>query len=194
MPLFKDYKEFYALDLGCGVGRNSIYIAECLKNIPCTIECVDILQLAIDKLLDNANKYGVLPAVKGIVKPIEEYTIEKKRYDFILAVSALEHIDSKDSFVNKLKEINQGIRNEGIVCLVVNSEIEETNKATGEKLEPQFEVNFSTEELNAIFNNIFANWEILKLSVREQRYDTPRESVISSLKTNVATFVAKKQS
>lgn len=33
-----------------------------------------------------------------------------RNYDLVMAVSSLEHVDSKETFVNKLREIEHGIR------------------------------------------------------------------------------------
>lgn len=193
LPFFEDYKELHVLDLGSGVGRNSLAVARHFSQIPCRIECVDILDLAIEKLQDNAREYGVESSVRGIVAPIEDFSIEENKYDLILAVSALEHIDSKESFISKLQEINKGIRERGIVCLIINSEVRENDKETGEVLIPQFEVNLSTEEMETILHRNFEGWEVLKSSVREQQYDIPREDRISCLQTNVVTLIARKQ-
>lgn len=192
LPIFEGYEEITVLDLGCGVGRNCLTIAEYFKEIPCGIECVDILELAIEKLKENAKVRGVENAIKGVVAPIEEYSIEAEKYDLVLAVSALEHIDTQESFEKKLVEICNGIRKGGVVCLVINSEVTEQEKATGEAWEPQFEVNFSTRKLQELLQDSFVGWEILKETVRRQSYDIPRERGTSELRTNVVTFVARK--
>lgn len=192
IPLFQNYKELNVLDLGCGVGRNSVFIAQEYQNIDCMIECVDILELAIQKLYCNAKEYGVSENIHGITKPIEDYDIQENRYDFIIAVSAVEHIDTKEHFIDKLLEIKNGIRDNGIVCLVINSNVRESDKVTGDTLPAQFEVNLSTEELQNILKKTFANWKILKAAVQEQQYDIPRENGICDLKSNVVSFVVRK--
>ena len=50
IPLFDKYEEINVLDLGCGVGRNCICIARNYYDRLCKIDCVDILDLAIEKL------------------------------------------------------------------------------------------------------------------------------------------------
>jgi len=191
-PLFKDYKKLNVLDLGCGVGRNCIYIAQEYKDIDCVVECVDILEIAIEKLYSNANEYNVSSNICGVVKSIEEYDVQKDKYDFIIAVSALEHVESKTSFINKLIEIKEGVRKSGIICLVINSNVRENDKLTGEKLPAQFEVNLFTTELQNILNEIFSEWTILKSTIQEQQYDIPRENRIIDLKSSVVSFVARK--
>lgn len=192
VPLFQNYKELNVLDLGCGVGRNCIPIAQEYKNISCCIDCVDILDLAIDELNQNSVKFDVQNKISGIVSSIDDFLIKENHYDLTMAVSALEHIDSVESFKNKLTEIFNGTRKNGIVCLIINSEITEVNKETGEELIPQFEVNLKTADLLDLLKNTFEDWEILKETVRNQRYDIPRQNCTSDLSTDVVTFVARK--
>lgn len=193
IPMFKEYKKIHVLDLGCGVGRNSIPFAYEYKNVECMVDCVDILELAIQKLCANANEYGVLSNIQGIVKPIEAFAIKENYYDFIMAVSSLEHVETEQDFVNKLTEIKNGICDNGIVCFVVNSNVQEYDKLTGNPIPAQFEVNLPTEEMQMILNKMFEGWTVLKTSVSEQQYDIPREHGISELKTSVVTFVARNE-
>ncbi len=191
-PLFSDKNHLRVLDLGCGVGRNSIYIAEQFEHIHCSIDCVDILEIAIDKLKNNARIYGVEDIIKGTIGTIEHFTIPKNAYDFIICVSALEHVENKEAFLSKLQDIRDGIKLNGIVCLVINSEVKELNLDTMEKLEPQFEVNLPTKAIQSYINDIFVGWHIMKNTVSFQEYDIPRDSLISHLSTNVITYVGQK--
>ena len=193
LPLFENYTELKVLDLGSGVGRNCIPIAQKFSDIFCRIDCVDILDFAIKELENNSIKYNVEKSINGIVSSIDNFTIEENHYDFILAVSALEHIDSEEAFEKKLTEIQRGTRENGIVCMIINSEVNVKNKETGETLIPQFEVNLKTSQLSEMLKNIFGGWEILKQTVVSQRYDIPRENCTADLSTNVVTIVARKR-
>lgn len=190
--LFDEYTELRVFDLGCGVGHNSIYVAERFKNINCIIDCVDLLEIAIEKLAQNAKEHNVISNINGINKSIEDYEMERNSYDFIMAISALEHIDTQESFVKKLIEIKGGLRDNGIVCLVINSDVSEMNLDTKEIIDAQFEVNLPMEKIQEYLNQVFDGWRILKTSVKEQEYDIPREQFVSHLHTNVVTFVARK--
>lgn len=192
IPLFSDTPELNVLDLGCGVGRNCIAIAQSFKNIPCKIDCVDILNLAIEKLYDNAKELGVASSINGIVETIENYHIKENKYDLIIAISALEHIDSEQSFLTKLYEIKNGVHSNGIICLVINSDIVENEKSTGKEIPAQFEVNLPTEELQDILEKTFSGFKIIKTTISEQQYDIPRGDIVSELKTRVVTFVARR--
>ena len=190
--LFSDYNRITILDLGSGIGRNSIYLAEEFKTKECRIDCVDLLDVAIEKLNQNAIDYGVGNCINGIVESIETYPIVPNTYDLIMAISALEHVDCEATFVRKLEEIKHGIKDLGIVCLVLNTEIREINAVTSEVLDPQFEVNISSEDMNAIIEKIFSGWMIIKKTVVDQEYEIPRDGVISKLNTSVLTYVARK--
>lgn len=68
----------------------------------------------------------------------------------------------------------------------------EKMKQTGESVEPQFEVNLPTEKLQAVLDDIFRNWQKLKVTVQRQQYDIPREQGTVELTSNVVTYVARK--
>lgn len=191
-PLFNAYKKLRVLDLGCGVGRNCIEMASKYRQIDCRIDGVDILPLAIEKLNENAMEQNVSGNVCGIVSSIEEYIIQNNTYDLIMAVSALEHVENEESFYQKLLEIREGICKNGIVCLIINSNVREYNQITKEQVPAQFEINLPTEELQIMLKELFTGWTVLKSTVRDQQYDIPREWGISELKTSVVTLVVRK--
>ncbi|MBQ3230964.1 MAG: class I SAM-dependent methyltransferase [Clostridia bacterium] len=180
------------LDLGCGVGRNAIAIANTLNGYNVNIECIDLLDFAIEKLLLNANKFSVEDKIIGTVSSIEEYDIKPNQYDMIVAVSTLEHVASKELFVRVLENIKSGLTYNGIACLVINSEVTEKDKATGKPMAPQFEVNYKTEELFDVLDKAFGDCDLLEKRVVEQKYQIPRGELVSDLKTSVVTCVFKK--
>lgn len=79
--------------------------------------------------------------------------------------------ESEKSFLDKLQEINAGIKSHGIVCLVINSEVKECTKDTGEEIEPQFEVNLPTAIIQSYIDNAFVGWNIIKKTISYQEYD-----------------------
>ena len=192
LPLFEGYTDFRALDLGSGIGRNCIPVAQHFKHIPCRVDCVDILELAIEKLNENAHQYGVADNIRGIVSSIDDYEIDADNYDFIMAISALEHIASKSAFEKKLAEIRDGLRHGGLACLIVNSGVIEHDKATGQELPPQFEVNLPTSQMQDLLEYTFAGLQVIKNTIVHQKYDIPRENGIANLQTDVVTYVVRK--
>ena len=192
LPLYEGYTDFRALDLGCGVGRNCIPVAQHFRSIPCRVDCVDILELAIAKLNENAQQHAVENCIQGILSSIDDYEIDANSYDLIMAISALEHIASRSAFEKKLTEIRDGLRQGGIACLIVNSGVIEHDKATGNELLPQFEVNIPTSQMQDLLENTFAGWQVIKHTIVHQKYDIPRENRIADLETDVVTYVVRK--
>ena len=121
------------------------------------------------------------------------YEIDADSYDFIMAVSALEHIASRAAFERKLVEIRNGLRIGGVACLIVNSGVIEHDKATGEELPPQFEVNLPTCEMQHLLEQTFTGWQIIKHTVVHQKYDIPRANGFAVLETDVVTYVLRKE-
>lgn len=192
IPLISEKKNLRVLDLGCGIGRNCIPIAKAFSDLNCRIDCIDILDLAIEKLYQNAEYHSVSSSINGVVSSIEDYPILPNSYDLIIAVSALEHTNSKESFINKLNEIERGLTEKGIVCLIINSNVEEKSKETQESLPSQFEVNLQSDELVDLLENSFKKHKILKETKVKQQYDIPRNGTVVALSTDVVTFVAQK--
>lgn len=182
---------FRGLDLGCGVGRNCIPVAQYFSHLDCRIDCVDILDVAIERLTEYSPKYGVSRSIRGFVSPLEDFPIQPNAYDLILGISTLEHAESEAAFWDILNKVKSGTRPGGLVCLVINSGITETDTVTKASLPPQFEVNIPTEKMKAALERTFQGWEILKHTVTCQQYKIPRENPVE-LHTNVVTLVARK--
>lgn len=192
-PFYENYSCINVLDLGAGVGRNAIPIAERFSDRECNVDCVDLLDIAIKKLLENSRRNGIEEHITGIVQTIDDFKIEKSAYDLIIAVSSLEHMDSKDSLERKLNEMKEGIRSNGIICFIMNSEVVEIEKETGEELAPQFEVNIKTEALMSMLDEVYGDWQCIKKTVVPQKYYIPRGDKIAELSTNVITYVVRKE-
>ena len=115
--------------------------------------------------MQNAREHNVILNINGIKKSIEEFKIDSQSYDFIMAISALEHIDTEESFLIKLNEIKNGLRENGIACFVINSNVREMNLDTKEIVDAQFEVNLPTEKLQEYLREVFNGCDFLKTCV-----------------------------
>lgn len=192
MDLYEGYSNINILDLGCGVGRNVIPWALKFKDI-IHIECVDILDTAIKKLEEYFSYYQISDTLTSCVLPLENYDIKENHYDLILAISSLEHIEDLDTFLNILQKIRKGLNRQGIVCLIINSEVIETTLDTMENLPPQFEINLGSEELFGVLDSNFSEHKVLKRTLKKQTYQTTRNNREVKINTNVITYIAKKQ-
>jgi 2-polyprenyl-3-methyl-5-hydroxy-6-metoxy-1,4-benzoquinol methylase len=189
---YKDKEYLSVLDLGSGVGRNSIPIAESMKNRNGKVVCVDLLESAIDKLHDYSQKSGVEQYIVTRLSDIEQFTIEQEEYDVIVAVSALEHVSSERALERKLNEMAYGTKRNGANCIIIGSNIQEVNLENGLELDPMFEVNITTERMLELLDHQYATWEIEKRFVKQLEYDINRNGQPVKLTTHCITFVAKK--
>lgn len=190
LPLYGSRRGLRVLDLGSGVGRNAI---ACARELPdSTVECVDILPIAIEKLLENAEKLGVSRQIRGIISPVDAFAVEPERYDLILAASVLEHLDSRKSTERKLLEIAAGIRPGGAVLIVMNTGVVESAVETGAPLDPQFEVNLPPDEARNLLADAFLGWEILWDKCIHYEYEVPRGEICAMICAEVVTFAARR--
>lgn len=74
------------LDVGCGMGRNAIYLAKC----GFTVDAIDFSQESIDWAKENARKDNV--KVNFICDSIFNFTAAPERYDYIYESGCLHHI------------------------------------------------------------------------------------------------------
>lgn len=190
LPLFEGRRGMRVLDLGSGVGRNAIAAARALEDS--TVDCVDILPVAIEKLMENADQFGVRDRIRGITAPVDSFPIGKDTYDLIIAGSVLEHLDSEGSSKEKLRQIADGICPGGAVMIVMNTGVREWDTKTGETLVPQFEVNLPPQEVRALFDQVFSGWEVLWDKLIHQEYDVPRGQRRATIASEVVSFTARR--
>lgn len=188
--LLESSKPLKVLDLGSGVGRNAIAIAQ--KSIDGTvIDCIDLLPSAIEILNDNAKDYGVQEKINGIVSSIEDYNIVNS-YDFIISVSTLEHISDEKAFELVLTEIRDQLVINGVACLIINSEVQEKDTESGELLVPQFEVNMPTKDMQKLVHDVFKGFEFVKEEIKPLNYRINRADKEVNLSTNAVTFIFRR--
>ncbi len=188
--LIDSSKTLKILDLGSGVGRNAITIAQKSKD-GTVIECVDLLPSAIEILNDNAKAYNVKDKINGIVSTIEDYQINKE-YDFIIGVSTLEHVNDEAAFKKVLNDIRNHLVINGVACLIINSEVQEKDIETGELLVPQFEVNMLTKDMQQLVHKVFSNFEFVKEEIKNLNYAIERAGKDVNLRTNAVTFIIRR--
>jgi 2-polyprenyl-3-methyl-5-hydroxy-6-metoxy-1,4-benzoquinol methylase len=192
LPLLAAEKAVRVLDLGCGVGRNSIPIAQYFADKPCVVDCVDLLDIAIEKLAEYSSQYGVSNSIVKHKSTIENFVITADTYNLIIAVSALEHVAAEKDFVYALDKIKHGIKHNGIICLTINTNVVETDLTSGKLLAAQFEVNLKTVEMDDLLLKAFNSFNILKHSVVPQQYEIKRNGRDVLISTQVVTLVVQK--
>jgi len=75
-----------ALDLACGAGRNSIFLAQSGFDV----DAFDIAKIAIDALKEEARKQNLLSKINSTIVDLDMYEIEKNIYDIIVMTNYLD--------------------------------------------------------------------------------------------------------
>ncbi len=151
-----------------------------------------MLPSATENLRQYSKEYNVEEVLKLETRDIEDYPIVKEGFDYIIAVSALEHVASEDVFERVIENMAKGTRKNGINCIIVNSEVEEIDIAENKKLDVMMEVNIKTEEMLHKLDRLYESWEVLKRLVKPLKYTITRDKRDVLLQTNAITYVARK--
>ncbi|MZQ87161.1 methyltransferase domain-containing protein [Paenibacillus sp. 5J-6] len=192
LDFFDDYESLSVLDLGCGVGRNSIPIAERLQGKSGNVVCVDLLQSALDRLMRYSEDHGVSSRIRPYLSDIADYDIPVDHFDYIVAVSVIEHVESESKLASLLSNMALGTKNGGITCIIMNSNIEEVDAESGEHLEALMEINLTTEQASAYLKKAFEGWTVLKSTIKPLVFNIEREMRNILLKTDCITWIVQK--
>jgi hypothetical protein len=76
----------------------------------------------------------------------------------------------------------------------MNTGVWEWDGRTGEKLDPQFEVNLPPEEARDLFARTFRGWEVLWDKTIHYEYEVPRGDRIAMISAEVVTYTARRPS
>ncbi|NIK80028.1 ubiquinone/menaquinone biosynthesis C-methylase UbiE [Paenibacillus castaneae] len=190
---FQDNENISILDLGSGVGRNSIPMAETLKHRSGRVVCVDILESALNKLMNYSDHYDVKPYIEPVLCEIEDYNITENHFHYIVAVSTLEHVKSEALFVEVLMNMAAGTLPNGINCIIFNTNCRETDIRTGQDLQVFMEVNLSTEKAIHLFNDAYKGWQVIDMIIKKLEFTIERNGVPIRLTSDCLTYVAKKR-
>ncbi|WP_240417042.1 class I SAM-dependent methyltransferase [Paenibacillus periandrae] len=189
-----DYmNKLIVLDLGCGVGRNSIPIAETLKTRSGKVVCIDLMQAALNKLLRYSHKYGVSDYMETYLSDIGEYNISDKEFDYIIAVSALEHVESELKFTQVLEKMVRGTKDRGINCIIMNTNIQEIDISTSTELEPLIELNMTTDRSKELLSRAYEGWEVNYTTVKSLAFNIERNEREILLKSDCITYVVQRR-
>ncbi|VVB88565.1 Ubiquinone/menaquinone biosynthesis C-methyltransferase UbiE [uncultured archaeon] len=110
--VFKDLitKDSVVLDLGCGIGRVEMYLAEYCREIHGVDISWSILRLAKDNLKDHKNVFFHRNNGKDL------RIFPDNKFDFIFSLLVLQHLEKEDAYIY-LEEICRVLEPEGKVFL-----------------------------------------------------------------------------
>ena len=189
---FDEYESLMILDLGCGVGRNSIPLAESLKSRKGEVVVVDLLQSALDKLATYSQEFGVSEWIKPVNQDIGDYIIHENQFDYIVAVSALEHVENVSKFNEVLANMNKGTNINGINCIIMNTNIKKVDVITGLELDPLMEINLDTDKANELLAMAYNGWKVISSTLNSLEFDIERNNRKIVLKGECVTYVVRR--
>lgn len=192
--LLDEKEEVRILDLGCGIGRNSIPLAERIGHRKGKVVCVDLLESAIDKLQSYSNEFGVREKLECTLCDIGDYSFERDPFDFIFAVSSMEHLDTEATFDRVLADMKNGTRAGGIHCIIISTNVTETMIDSGRAIDPMYELNFESEYLINKFQYVYAQWRVLKQTVKPYEVEIERDGKRILLRGDVVTWAVQRVS
>jgi 2-polyprenyl-3-methyl-5-hydroxy-6-metoxy-1,4-benzoquinol methylase len=180
------------LDLGCGVGRNSIPMASMVKDSGGRVICVDLLQQALDQLDAYSQQYKVDSVITTHPADISDFSFLQDSYDYILAASSLEHVKSEFILKKVLHAMVKGTKASGINLIYMNTNIKEITIATGVEREPLFEIQISKEALLAHLREAYEGWEELHVTDQSLELEITRDETPVMLMADHLVFAARK--
>jgi SAM-dependent methyltransferase len=181
-----------ALDLGAGVGRNAIPFAKLFAQGAVTIDCVDIIEVAVEKLRANAAAQGVSGAINPILSNVADFHIRPDSYDAIMAMSVLEHAFSADLFESGISRLQAGTKREGFNCLSITTDLKERDCRTGEDLVPLIATPISSKECREVLQRRYKDWEITHLSFSPFSETVERDDRTIEWSANYCLVVARR--
>lgn len=177
------------LDLGCGVGRNSIPLAQ--KLVEGNVICVDLLETALSILIENARNYDVEQFIAPVHADAEHFLITPDSFDFIVACSCLEHVSTEEALIKVLNGMQTGTRKDGVHCILMSTEVRELDLRRKAEEEGNIELNLGTDKAFEVLHLLYKDWEILKSFAVPQKIIERKRGREIEFKSNWITFVAR---
>lgn len=189
---FSDQKDVSILDLGSGVGRNAIPLAQRLEHTR-AVTCVDILDVAIDQLRAYAKQYAVMDRIIPVRTAVEDFLIAQNTYDYMVSISCIEHVETKEILKRILQHMITGTKAGGVHCLMIQSDICWIDVENGMSLTPVVELNMQTEDLLALLRTCYEGWNIKTCSIKQWKVPMMYEEKNIILESDCVSFVAQKK-
>jgi len=169
----------YILDIGCGVGMQTIELAKISKG---TIIALDNQQPFLDKLMEKAKKEGVAEKIMPENQSMLEMEFENNTFDIIWSEGALYFM----GFANGLKKCNQLLKERGYLAVTeivyLSPNPPALLKQFFEKEYPDIgDVQSKIDLINRTDLNLISHFTLPKSSWLENFY-SPMEEAIKILK------------
>lgn len=164
---FLNTKNISVLDIWCWVWRHCIPIAKEIQDAWGWVIGIDILALAWEKLEENKKNFWVKKDALFFEKiSIEDYKIEKEQFDYIIAVSSLEHTENIKTLKKVLKKMTYWTKKWGINYIIISVDNTLYNPLKNIFLEPMVEKNLQWSEAKKLLDDYYKDWEIIEYCIK----------------------------
>ncbi|WP_273833690.1 class I SAM-dependent methyltransferase [Guptibacillus sedimenti] len=167
----ESFKPRKVLELGCGHGRNAIYLAE--KG--CKVDAVDASKEALNWARDEAHKRQV--NINFIEKNLYYLSLTPHTYDFVYDSGCFHHI-APHRRMSYIALVKRSLKEEGefaLTCFIENGELGGSSLSDLEvyqKRSLQEGLGFTEEKLIAIFQQDFEPVEVTEMKQRDSESGT----------------------
>lgn len=162
-----------ALDLGCGVGRHTLPLAERLPSGSYVVG-MDLLPLAAERLAHNAADAGLGDRIQAVVADLDHVALAPESLDLLVSVSALEHSRDMAALDRLLARCRSATRPGGVHCLIMGTDKMEVAH-DGSARPAHVELPLTKAEGSAALKRAYAGWEWLAFSDLSFSVDEERE-------------------
>ena len=91
-------KSSLVLDVGCGIGKTSCYLA---KKCGCKVIGIDISKIMIEKAKERSKKEGVIDLVDFFLADAQKLPFNDDQFDSVISESVTSFMEHKDSILNE---------------------------------------------------------------------------------------------
>jgi ubiquinone/menaquinone biosynthesis C-methylase UbiE len=163
--LMKGRENAVVLDLGSGIGRHSIPLAEYVGSEGHVI-CIDRLSSAILGLEENAKRYFVRDKIIPVISDIDMRPFTPSSFDFVLSISCLEHVPTVRKFAELIRKLQFGTKKNGVHCFSILMDNKWYDDNTLEKLDPLVELELDSPETKCLLKKLYKDWKIKEISTK----------------------------
>jgi SAM-dependent methyltransferase len=179
-----------AVDLGAGVGRHTIPVAERLPEGSLVV-AVDLLPLAARRLHENAVAAGVRDRVQAVVADLDHVVLAPGSVDWLVSVSALEHATNLAMLERVLRRCQEATRPRGLNCLIIGTDKVEID-FHGRARPARVEFELTTDDAQALLERVYATWDRLDQSSAVFAVDEDRDGETYTLRTTNLRLLARR--
>jgi SAM-dependent methyltransferase len=178
-----------AVDLGAGVGRHTIPVAQRLPAGSYVVG-VDLLPSAARLLQANALAHGMAHLVQAVVADLDHVGLAPGSVDWMVSVSALEHAANLEMLERVLRHCQEATRPGGLNCLIIGTDKVEIDHA-GRSRPARVEFHLQRADAEALLGRVYAAWDTLVLTTAVFAVDEDRDGEQYTLRTTNIRLLAR---